>query len=377
MRTSHLFLLIFILSAACSFSDKKDNSFSLIPSKSILSFPVDSTTSTVSTGLVSFENYLINVNWKINSLQFYGLKSQKLEKELFFQYEGPQGVGSLFGIQVKSLDSIFLYPQISNLITITDFNGKIKDRIEYKNPDIYTNAFVHNVYFLSPPLIKNNNLLVKTHIQGNYRDMTEEKLKMSKMAYSIDLSNGSVVPSKLNYPEGYLSKGLKNFEPSLVFQPNFTVYSLFGDHRVFKQKQDGTLETFDGQSQYLDESLPLFPVAGERLDTQKYLTASSRYESLIYDPYREVYYRFAYPTLAIAKEEDLRLLRENPGPFVIQVFDNELKMLTERYFEGGIYFPNNSFLTKEGFYISINNPEIPNANEDLFQFERLDLVEMD
>jgi len=207
--------------------------------------------------------------------------------------------------------------------------------------------------------------------------MTEEKLKMSKMAYSIDLSNGNVVPSKLNYPEGYLCKALKNFEPSLVFQPNFTVYSLFGDHRVFKQKQDGTLETFDGQSQYLDESLPLFPVAGERLDTQKYLTASLRYESLIYDPYREVYYRFAYPTLAIAKEEDLRLLRENPGPFVIQVFDNELKMLTERYFEGGIYFPNNSFLTKEGFYISINNPENPNANEDLFQFERLDLVEID
>ncbi|MDO8968537.1 DUF4221 family protein [Algoriphagus sp.] len=377
MKTFNFLVLIFLLSVSCNIADRKNNSFTLIPSQSILSFPIDSTTSNISTGLVSFENYLINVNWKVNSLQFYGIQSQKLEKEIFFPYEGPQGVGALFGIQVKSLDSIFLYPQISNLITLTDFNGKINNRIEYKNPYIYTNAFVHNTYFLSPPLIRNNKLLVKTHIQGNYKAMTEEKLKISKMAYSIDLTNGNIELGKLNYPEGYLSKGLKHFEPSLVFQPDFTVFSLFGDHRVFKQNQDGTLEIFDGQSQFLDESLPLFPVAGERLDTQKYLTASSRYESLVYDPFREVYYRFAYPTLAIKTEEDLSLLRENPGPFVIQVFDNELKMLTESYFEGGIYFPNNSFITKEGLYISINNPENRNAHEDLFQFERIDLAELD
>lgn len=375
MKASNLFIFVFFLSVACKFSDEKDNLFSLIPCKSILLFPVDSTTSTISTGLVSFENYLINVNWKTNSLQFYGLNSQRLEKELFFQYEGPQGVGSLFGIQVKSLDSIFLYPQISNLITLTDFSGKIKHRIEYKNPDTYTNAFVHNAYFLSPPLIKNNNLLVKTHVQGNYKAMTAEKLEMSKMAYRIDLSNGNVMLSELNYPEGYLDKGLKHFEPSLVFQPDFTVYSLFGDHRLFKENKDGIIETFDGKSQFLDESLPLFPLNGERSDTQKYLMASSRYESLIYDNFREVYYRFAYPTLKIEKEEDLMALRENPGPFVIQVFDENLKLLTETYFEGGIYFPNNSFITEKGLYISANNPYNPQAEENAFRFELMELVQ--
>jgi hypothetical protein len=375
MKTSNFLILIFILSVACNFSDKKDNSFTLTPSQSILSFPVDSTTSTISTGLVSFENHLINVNWNTNSLQFYGLKTQQLEKEIFFQYEGPQGVGTLFGIHVKSLDSIFLFPQIANLITLTDTSGQILNRIPYQNPETYTNAFVHNAYFGSPPLLSGKKLFVKTHIQGNYRAMTEENLVKSQMGYSINLADSTTQLTNLTYPEGYLSKGLKHFEPSLVFQPNFTVYSLFGDHRVFKQNVDGTLETFDGQSQFLDESLPIFPVDGERLDTQKYLSASSRYELIIYDPYRNVYYRYAYPTLTIESEDDLRLLRENPGAFVIQVFDSKLKLLTERLFEGGIYFPNNSFVTKEGLYISINNPENPAANEDFLQFERIDLVE--
>lgn len=117
-------------------------------------------------------------------------------------------------------------------------------------------------------------------------------------------------------------KVLKFFEPSIVFHEDFIVYSIHGNHRLFRQTINGNLETFEGKSQFLHVGLPLFPLEGERLETQKYLLATSRYESLIYDTYREIYYRFAYPTLPIANEDDLRGLRENPGPFVIQVFDS-------------------------------------------------------
>ncbi|MHA7129712.1 DUF4221 family protein [Algoriphagus namhaensis] len=374
MKNSLAVLAILFLSASCNIPAKKEKAFNLTPSQSFLSFPIDSTTSTISTGLTSFGDYLINVNWNTNSLQFYNLRTQILEKETFFPREGPEGVGSLFGIHVQSLDSIFLFPQISKVIILTDTSGQILNRISYGSPDTYTGAFVHNAYFGSSPLIQGNSILVKTHIQGNYREMTEEKLIKSALAYSINLMDGSTTTLDLTYPEGYLQKGLKHFEASLVFQQNFTVYSLFGDHRVFKQNQDGTLETFNGKSQFLDETLSYFPIDGERMDTYKYLSASSRYESIIYDSYREVYYRFAFPTLPIESEDGLRSLRENPGPFVIQVFNSDLQLLTERFFEGGIYFPNNSFITQEGLFISINNPSNPASSEDLFQFQRIDLL---
>lgn len=367
--------ILVVIFFSCNGTSNNSKGFELRPTGEVLILPIDAKTSNISTGLVTYEDYLINVNWNTNSLQFYSLSSQKLEKEIFYQYEGPQGIGSLFGIHVQSLDSIFLFPQLVNLITLTDTSGQILNRIPYDIPERSTNAFVHNAYFGSPPLLKDKRLFVKTHIEGNSRAMTEDVLVKSRMGYGINLLDSSTQSINLTYPEGYLSNGLKHFEPSLIFQKDFTVYSLFGDHRVFKHYSDGTLEAFEGKSQFLDESLPLFPVDGERFDTYKYLSASSRYEELIYDSYRELYYRFAYPTLPIQSEEELRLIRENPGPFVIQVFDSNLKLLTERLFEGETYFPNNSFITKAGLYISINNPANPEASEDLSQFERIDLVE--
>ncbi|QYH39940.1 DUF4221 domain-containing protein [Algoriphagus sp. NBT04N3] len=368
-----LILLCFCL-LGCSKNPSETPVIKLQASGEILRIPIDSLTANISTGLVRYEDYLVNVNWNTNSLQFYDLNSEKLSKEIFYQYEGPQGVGSIFGIHIHSLDSIFLFTQMVPVITLTDTTGIIKNRIQYTKPEGHTNAFVHNAYFRSTPFLQNGKMLVKTHAEGNYRQMTEERLNKSFLAYRINLEDGSHQSSELTYPEGYLNSGLKFFEPSLVFHPEYTVYSLFGDHRLYKQLRYGGLETFDGKSQYLDESLPYFPIDGERFETQKYLTASSRYEALVYDEFREVYYRFAYPTLAIEKEEDLFALRENPGPFVIQVFDEDLKLITETYFEGGMYFPNNSFITEKGLYLSANNPENPEAEEDAFRFELIQLI---
>ncbi|WP_439475063.1 hypothetical protein [Algoriphagus formosus] len=50
-------------------------------------------------------------------------------------------------------------------------------------------------------------------------------------------------------------------------------------------------------------------------------------------------------------------------------------MITESYFEGGIYFPNNHFITEKGLYLSTNNPENPDAEEDAFRFELIELID--
>ncbi|WP_297338501.1 DUF4221 family protein [Algoriphagus sp.] len=370
---SPLVLVLFIV-FACTESTKLSENSKLQASGEVLRIPIDSLTASISTGLVCYEDYLVNVNWNTHALQFYDLNSKELHKEIFYQEEGPQGVGSILGVYIQNLDSILLFPQMGPVITLTDTTGIIKNRFEYQTLEGHTNAFVHNAYFGSSPQLINKQLWVKTHIPVQFVKMTANLMKKSVMGYRIDLENGRSYGIGLNYPEGYLESGLKFYEPSLVFQPDFTVYSLFGDHRLFRQNKDGGLESFEGKSQYLDESLPLFPVGGERFDTQKYLTASSRYETLLYDEYRKVYYRFAYPTLQIENEEDLVSLRENPGPFVIQVFNTDLELITESYFEGGIYFPNNSFITEKGLYLSANNPENPQAEEDAFRFELIQLM---
>lgn len=112
------------------------------------------------------------------------------------------------------------------------------------------------------------------------------------------------------------------------------------------------------------------------MESQKYSFASSRYENLLYDRYREVYYRFAFPDLEVDTEEEVRALRNNPGPFVVMIFDKELKLLGETYFEGGMYLPMNAFVGKKGLYLSTNNPDNPENQEDKMGFEIFELKKL-
>jgi len=101
---------------------------------------------------------------------------------------------------------------------------------------------------------------------------------------------------------------------------------------------------------------------------------TSHYESIIYDHYRNIYYRFAYPTLNVNSEQKLSDLRFASNEFVIMVLDENLNIITERYFEGGTYLPNNIFITEEGLYISINHPRSKWNEENKMSFELLSLT---
>ncbi len=92
-------------------------------------------------------------------------------------------------------------------------------------------------------------------------------------------------------------------------------------------------------------------------------------------PIRQVYYRIGYPEAQVTSEQDLRALREAPGPFVIQVFDKTLKLISEKRFEAGKYLTSNLFITKEGLYLSINHMDNPVNEEDAMQFEKIVLEE--
>jgi hypothetical protein len=133
------------------------------------------------------------------------------------------------------------------------------------------------------------------------------------------------------------------------------------------------LQSIEAASSYLDETLPSFRVDAAPDEFFRYAFASSRYASLRYDSYRKVYYRFAFPTLADATDEEIKELRVTPGPFVIMVFDEDLNLLTEKLFEAGTYLPDNSFVSEKGLYLSINHPDNPQNKEDQLAFELIEL----
>jgi hypothetical protein len=371
--------LVLLIISCSSKNNWSEGSYELKSIGQQLIVHLDDESSNLSMGLFYFQGereFLFDINWSTNDLLMYELQTGGLEKRIHFEIEGDQGVGQLFGFHVHRLDSIFLFSQFGPDLILTDTSGLVKNRIKYQVPDLYSAAFVHNSYFLSPPILKGDELFVKVHFQGNYREVTQEQLAGYGMVYAINLKTGAVRFPGQNYPSDYLEAGLKHFEPSMASDGKKVVYSLFGDHRLFFAPSfDAPLQSVNTPSKHLDQSMPLFPIHGERFDTQKYLLGSSRYETILYDPYREVYYRFAFPTYTFQSDEEVRSLRAEPRGFVIMTLDKDLKIVADQYFEGGKYMPNNVFVGKDGLYISTSHPNNPELREDRMVFERFELVE--
>jgi hypothetical protein len=316
--------------------DDKSEVWELIPSTEKISLSLDDQTPNISMGLEYFggeKPLLLNVNEITNSLQIFDPESQSLVKELTFDREGEQGVDFQY-FHVHGLDSIFLFPPYGKRIILTDTSGKIKNRLRFELPVGYSTIFPHNSYYVSPPAVIGKELIVK--VRGDRRPPEYTQILLDRLALeaAINLETGAVRMLPLGFPGDYLNLGNKQLEYSIANQGGKKLGSFMGDHRVYMAEQNSEIWTAkDAKSQFLEDQMPFSPKDVDSRGINEYAFAKSRYESLVHDPYRKVYYRFAYPTVDFETDEELRGLRNSPGPFVVMVLDENGNILTERRFE--------------------------------------------
>jgi hypothetical protein len=272
------------------------------------------------------------------------------------------------------LDSIYLFPPFGNRFAITDTSGVIKNRIRFELPTGYSNIFPHNSYYVSPPTVVGKELTVKVRGDKRITEYTQSNLDSMSLEAAINLETGAVRMLPLGFPKDYLSEGSKQLEYSIVNRNGKKFVSFMGDHRLYFSGQNSQdWQSVEAKSQFLDEQMPTIPRDVDSRGMSEYAFAKSRYESLVYDSFRQVFYRFAYPTVLIETDEELRALRNSPSAFVVMVFDEELNLLTETKFEAGTYFPTNFFVSEKGLYISLSHPENPDIKEDEMAFELIKL----
>ncbi len=368
--------LFSVLIFSCQEKKEEIKNWSLVASGEKLILPLDDKTSNISPGLEYFagdKSYLFNADWNMNSIQIYDLKNQTLKKELVFEREGDQGFEFTY-FHVINLDSILLFPPFGNRFIMTDTSGKIKNRIRFELPTGYSTIFPHNSYYVSPPVVIGKELIVKTRAEGRLTEFTQTQLDTLVLEVAINLETGATRLLPLGFPTDYLSLGYKQLEYSIVNQGGKKLISFMGDHRIYQADQNSADWTaIDAQSQYLDAQMPFFTKAVDSRGMSEYAFAKSRYESLVYDSFRNVNYRFAYPSVAFETDEELRALRNSPGAFVVMVFDEDLNLLTETKFEAGTYYPTNFFVGEKGLYISLSHPDNPEIKEDEMAFELIKL----
>ncbi len=127
------------------------------------------------------------------------------------------------------------------------------------------------------------------------------------------------------------------------------------------------------KSKYLSDDLPIFPKNGSREATYEYLFASDHYESLLYDKFRNIYYRFAFPKQSFQNMEELSQLREAPNSFSVMILNENLDVIDEGLFDDSRHIPNNVFVGEKGVYISTSHPNNLKNKEDRMVFNLLKL----
>jgi hypothetical protein len=366
-----------ILFSSCDSKSDTPPAWELKVSDTRLSFPADEKTSNMTDGLfyLASDKVLFSLSMIENGVHLYDLEREQKIKTLKFESEGPNGTFPVLGIHALSMDSIFLFSPRGE-IALIDSSGQVKSKFSYDHPEPYSGAFVHNAYFTSPPLLQGDKMIVKTRYPIRITDMTQAQLQETELVYELDLKTGDTRLLNFKFPKDYIPNGVKVFEASIAHGAGKHVYSLFGDHRLFFVSNFGEeLQSKDGKSEFLPESLPLFPPQADGLQFRDYSYFSPHYESLEYDPFRNVFIRFAFHSFQVNEDAAPAEMRNYSGPFSIQIFDENLDLVSETAFEANRFHPFSYFIGQKGIYLSTNHPLNPENSEDEMTFALLEYVD--
>lgn len=235
-----------------------------------------------------------------NSIYFYDYDKSNSIKRVHFEKEGANGILKPLGYYIKNMDSIYVYDMVKIEIVLSDSSGVCKQRFPLKTSiDTQWSLYKPQYYFttVNPIIEKNDNLILtgyapfslpKENIE-NFYFSTILNTKTGKITYQHKYPN-EIYGYDYNWEGGYFTMAY----PCLSVE-DMSIYSFPVSHNLyFYNNNTGEVEIKYGGSN----------VAGtiQSIDHEQRRTPSQMIEEsficqdlygpILYDSYRNVYYRF-------------------------------------------------------------------------------------
>ncbi|WP_194778674.1 DUF4221 family protein, partial [Pararhodonellum marinum] len=199
-------------------------------------------------------------------------------------------------------------------------------------------------------------------------------IRKHQLIYSYDMVKDSIAWYDVFYADDYWDKGKKLTDYSWAISNDKIILAPLYDHemQVFDIPSGQVIDRKTVKSSAINNfdfvnSLPSGINEGLKNDL-KY----DRYNTLIYDPYRRVFYRFYdqgfeleedYP---VEKISSMDLSRPYLG---VLILDEDLNPIGEHKFQKNeVYTFSNHFVGEKGLYISTNNLFNEDFSEDSFRY---------
>ena len=379
-----LFIIgIILLLHSCATESSIKDTFLLQPTDTYLNFPIDEDTRLPKYCLWTFEDagkeYLAFPNGG-KEILFYDIESESLLKKSEYMFEGVDGVGYIHSFSITDFDHIYIPSMNEPIIYETDTTSRIRTKIRYGKTDKGLHLLPTEFCINSPMIILGDHFYIS---QYRNRGLGEKCLTESPRGVMIDriTEKGIITPLKYiipveNMQDAHLltsgDGGSVCFDgENLVYSYELidTVYTLSTDFSVIKK--------YPAKSKFIEETK--FEVVRNATLEQKLkrICELPIYGNIIYDKYRDVYYRFTFPEVEMDKEKSyLDIFHSGRKQFSIIILDKNMNIVGETLFPEYTYNPNLVFIRKDGLYLSISHVKRLDFDENTLRFQKIELVEM-
>lgn len=379
-----LFLSFTIISiVGCKPSQENLYLYTLSPTEDSLVFNLNPQTSIIINALFPYtdklgQEFLTFQNDREPEILWYDVASQKYEKTTRLQKEGNNGVGLFCGYYISSDNEIYIPEIYKPILDIVNDRGEIIRKIDYEKTSLGKSTIPFLCTSYKAMCILNGKIFIPQTPNLALNDVMAD----SPVTLVLDTANHSIHEFDLRFPQVVTSEEIKGntlgveCHYSVCHNGKDFVYSFFFDEDIYIVSLDGKIKKkIKAKSKYLEKVYDGKKTTVDMNVWAKTLCEIPMYGNLIYDKYREVYYRFVYPKTELKDSDnykDIWLLGRTK--FSIMILDKDLNLLGETLFPENTYASNLLFVRADGLYISTSFIKNPAFSDDKLCFRRFDLI---
>jgi hypothetical protein len=321
--------------------------------------------------------YFSFLNYCSNQILFYDFNTRQFLFKVEMPREGPDGVFAIMGYYISDFDRMYIATlSFEGLIQI-DTTARIVKKITYgTTPEGYTvigsfwpSSFPH----MTPVFIENRLYITQKPLDSR----TEGVDRPVSVVLDTALHTVEQLPfmfKNVLTQEHFQKMAGGKQEFSREFDGKRFIYSYCGNEDIVIASIDHqTIEERNIKSRYIDriifETTRESPEDGTRQEM-----GIARYGDLLYDKYRDVYYRFAYPqTETDPNKSYFKKVFFGRKKFSVIILDRELNIIGETLFPEGIFNSYVYFVHRDGLYISRDYQIGEEQSEDYLNYTCFEL----
>ena len=371
-------LLILVHLCSCSSSKSGEGieyTMELKESKKI-TLPCDENTYFLSKSIFQFEEdgkeylHFENSRKSLYEIITFDLEKQEVHKRIPIEPEGPNGIPAMYGSKPYPDSKNYLIFQ-GKAFRISQMNGEgIVDRnYQLKSPGRFVRVILSTFCYL-PSFVRDSVLYFDQRVASKKK----RNLPNYPIFAALDLNTGELDWASLNFPTtfngdySHIQSG-DSFTYDYNYKDDRLVCSFIESDSIMVTDDLSTVKWYNAKSRFLDSMIPYINDPTEDVYDLIRKEEKPKYWHLMYDKYRDVYYRFAEMPCELAENEDpYDEFAPRAREFSVIILDKDFRIIGETKFLVKKYFYKMSFVGRDGLYISENNLANPEFDEDKLVF---------